>query len=165
MGTDIALMTRLLLLISLTTAATLLCFDRSYKGSNIALMVELLAGPLVGGAVQDKLGSKNWGNLMIALDPAIMGDPKQILHNVQLMLDRVKGARKANGVAEIMLPGERGNRLARELLGNMSALQIRHPVSTQLTNCTIMLPAESGNRLAHELPGNERRLHLAFWKP
>ena len=78
-------------------------------------MIELLAGPLVGGAVQDKLGSKNWGNLMIALDPAVLGDPNQILHNVQLMLRRVKGARKAAGVQEIMLPGERGNRLAGQL--------------------------------------------------
>ncbi len=75
-------------------------------------MIELLAGPLVGGAVQDKLGSKNWGNLIIALDPAIMGDPKKILHDVQLMLGRVKGARKAEGEKEIMLPGERGDRLA-----------------------------------------------------
>ena len=85
---------------------------RSYKGSNIALMIELLAGPLVGGAVLDKLGNKNWGNLMIALNPSIMGNPSTIAHNVQLMLDRVKGARKASGVAEIMLPGQRGNRLA-----------------------------------------------------
>ena len=79
-------------------------------------MIELLAGPLVGGAVQDKLGSKNWGNLMIALDPSMMGEPPAILHNVQLMLGRVKGARKAEGVEEIMLPGERGNRLAGQLL-------------------------------------------------
>lgn len=86
--------------------------SRSYKGSNIALMIELLAGPLVGGAVQDKLGSKNWGNLMIALDPSTMGAPRTIMHNVQLMLGRVKGARKAAGVKEIMLPGERGDRLA-----------------------------------------------------
>lgn len=75
-------------------------------------MIELLAGPLVGGAVQDKLGSRNWGNLMIALDPAILGNPETILHDVQLMLGRVKGARKAEGVKEIMLPGERGDRLS-----------------------------------------------------
>lgn len=86
--------------------------SRSYKGSNIALMIELLAGPLVGGAVQDKVGSKNWGNLMIALDPSTLGDPRTIKHSVQLMLERVKGARKAAGVKEIMLPGERGDRLA-----------------------------------------------------
>lgn len=99
----------------LQLASRLICCQncgRSYKGSNIALMVELLAGPLVGGAVQDKVGSKNWGNLMIALDPAIMGDPAKILQDVQLMLGRVKGARKADGVKEVMLPGERGDRLA-----------------------------------------------------
>lgn len=75
-------------------------------------MIELLAGPLVGGAVLDKLGSKNWGNLMIALNPAIMGNPARIAHDVQLMLERVKGATKATGVDEIFLPGERSNRLA-----------------------------------------------------
>jgi LDH2 family malate/lactate/ureidoglycolate dehydrogenase len=37
---------------------------RSYKGSHLALMVELLAGPLVGGAVVDKATSDNWGNLV-----------------------------------------------------------------------------------------------------
>ena len=75
-------------------------------------MIELLTGPLVGGQVIDKLGGKNWGNLMIALNPAMLGDPATIAHNVQLMLGRVKGAKKAAGVNEIMLPGERGNRLA-----------------------------------------------------
>ena len=97
---------------------------RSYKGSNIALMIELLAGPLVGGAVQDKLGSKNWGNLMIALNPSALGDPGTIMHNVQLMLGRVKGARKAAGVQEIMLPGERGNRLAGTSLSNSISQQL-----------------------------------------
>lgn len=92
------------------TACAVVC--RSYKGSNIALMIELLAGPLVGGAVQDKGGSKNWGNLMVALDPAILGDPQQTLQDVHVMLGRVKGARRADGGQEVMLPGERGNRLA-----------------------------------------------------
>eukprot|EP00798_Chlamydomonas_sp_ICE-L_P026364 gene26364-17457_t len=68
-------------------------FDKSYKGSNLALMVELLAGPLVGAAIADKVEEKNWGNLV-----AVLG--------------RVKNAEKQPGVAEIMLPGERGNRLA-----------------------------------------------------
>ena len=49
-------------------------FDKSYKGSNLALMVELLAGPLVGAAVADKLAERNWGNLVVALDPGLMGD-------------------------------------------------------------------------------------------
>ena len=42
---------------------------RSHKGSHLALMVELLAGPLVGAAFQDKIAQANWGNLLIAIDP------------------------------------------------------------------------------------------------
>ena len=43
-----------------------------HKGSGLALMVELLAGPLVGAAVADKVAEANWGNLVVALDPALM---------------------------------------------------------------------------------------------
>ena len=38
------------------------------------MMVELLAGPLVGGAHKDKRAAKNWGNLVIAINPALLGD-------------------------------------------------------------------------------------------
>lgn len=91
-------------------------FDRSYKGSNLALMVELLAGPLVGAAVADKLEEKNWGNLVVALDPSLLGDKETIKQRTQMVLDRVKGAARLPGVSEIMLPGERGDRLATERL-------------------------------------------------
>ena len=47
-------------------------FDGSHKGSALALMVELLAGPLVGAAIADKLEEKNWGNLVVAIDPALL---------------------------------------------------------------------------------------------
>ena len=107
--------------------------SRSYKGSNIALMIELLAGPLVGGAVQDKLASKNWGNLMIALNPSTLGDPSSIMHNVQLMLGRVKGARKAAGVKEIMLPGERGDRLAGTCKGVSASYNFLHDIPCYFT--------------------------------
>lgn len=47
-------------------------FDGSHKGSALALFVELLAGPLVGAAVADKLEEKNWGNLIVAIDPSLL---------------------------------------------------------------------------------------------
>jgi LDH2 family malate/lactate/ureidoglycolate dehydrogenase len=86
-------------------------FDRGYKSSNLALMVELLAGPhspqphpanchrftapspspshplfahglmacvagpLVGAAHMNKLAAKNWGNLVVAINPAMLGEP------------------------------------------------------------------------------------------
>ena len=50
-------------------------FDGSHKGSALALFVELLAGPLVGAAVADKLEEKNWGNLIVAIDPSMLQVP------------------------------------------------------------------------------------------
>ncbi len=48
--------------------------SRSHKGSALALLVELLAGAAVGAAVKDKMSEKSWGNLVVAVDPALLGD-------------------------------------------------------------------------------------------
>ena len=48
-------------------------FDGGYKGSNLSLVVELLAGSLVGAAVEDKLKAKSWGNLIAVIDPELLG--------------------------------------------------------------------------------------------
>ncbi|KAK3239986.1 hypothetical protein CYMTET_50124, partial [Cymbomonas tetramitiformis] len=91
-------------------------FDRSYKGSNLALIVELLAGSLVGAAIEDKLASKSWGNLIAVIDPALLGSPEEFRSRVEVVLDRVKTAERQPGVDSINLPGERGNRLAQQRL-------------------------------------------------
>ena len=76
-------------------------------------MVEILAGALAGGAVQDKVHSANWGNLIMAIDPGKLGGSTQDFSaKVTALLQRVKGARKAPGVEEVVLPGERGYRFA-----------------------------------------------------
>lgn len=47
-------------------------------------MVELLAGPLVGAAVADKLEERNWGNLVMAIDPGLLGDKDTIKKRTQV---------------------------------------------------------------------------------
>jgi len=42
-------------------------FDRSYKGSHIALLIELLAGALTGAAMDDKRKADNWAVLSLLL--------------------------------------------------------------------------------------------------
>jgi LDH2 family malate/lactate/ureidoglycolate dehydrogenase len=93
-------------------------FDRSYKGSHLALMVELLAGAFTGAAMENKTLANNWGSLVIAIDPNVMGNREQFLANAQIMCDRVKNARKlaVNSDATLYLPGERGDDLERENL-------------------------------------------------
>ena len=82
-------------------------FDRGYKSSNLAMMVELLAGPLVGGAHMNKREAKNWGNLVIAISPSLLGDPKTFYKSAGEVLERVRTAEKLPGVTEILIPGQR----------------------------------------------------------
>ena len=49
-------------------------------------MVEILGGALAGGAVEDKLASRNWGSLVLALDPALAGDGDVASFQVRLLL-------------------------------------------------------------------------------
>nr|XP_061809750.1 delta(1)-pyrroline-2-carboxylate/Delta(1)-piperideine-2-carboxylate reductase-like [Nerophis lumbriciformis] len=81
-----------------------------YKGASLALMVELLAGPLIGQflsseSYQDDSGEGNppkGGELILALDPAKFGDPEGFLaHGEKLFADilsqpgtRLPGARR-----------------------------------------------------------------------
>jgi cystathionine beta-lyase len=91
-------------------------FDGSHKGSALALMVEILAGPLVGAAVLDKAAAGDWGNLVIALDPGLLGPPPEFAAKVEQLLHRVKSAPRLAGVDAIQLPGERSSALAAQRL-------------------------------------------------
>lgn len=101
-------------------AGALRVFDRSYKGSHLALMVELLGGALGGGDVEDKWAGGNWGNLVLAIDPELLGPRDAFAAKVQAVLARVKGARRfppADGGSvegAPCLPGERSEARAEE---------------------------------------------------
>lgn len=91
-------------------------FDRGYKSSNLAMMVELIAGPLVGGAHTNKLAAKNWGNLVIAIHPGMLGDADAFYKNAGEVLDRVRTAERLPGVSEMVIPGEKESTLAAQRL-------------------------------------------------
>jgi LDH2 family malate/lactate/ureidoglycolate dehydrogenase len=94
-------------------------FDGGYKSSNLALMVELLAGPLVGAAIQDKLTTKNWGNLIMVLDPKMLGQA-DFEANAAHVINRVRNAPKQPGVEQITIPGERGDAIAAAVIAKGS---------------------------------------------
>lgn len=80
------------------------------KGSGLALMVELLTGALAGGGLPGAADAdSNRGTLLIALDPAAFG--QDVAAGAEATLAAMKGARPEPG-GEILLPGERGDRLA-----------------------------------------------------
>ena len=96
-------------------AGAIRSFDRSYKGSGLALVAEILAGPLVGAAfcgLGDSRG--NWGHLMFAIDPELLMDRETFVHSVSEIIGKIKSTKKLPGVDEIFVPGEKENRLARQ---------------------------------------------------
>lgn len=102
--------------LAVLSGGALLPFDRSHKGSGLGLMVELLAGSLAGAAVLDKAAARDWGNLIVALDPEILGPANEFKARVDTVLSRVKSAPTQPGVASLQLPGERGDALAAQRL-------------------------------------------------
>lgn len=86
-----------------------------HKGAGLALIVQIFAGALVQ-ADSFNNDSDNAGNLVMAIDPEILTPKKTFLKEVSSIITRLKSARKLPGVSEILVPGERGNRLKRKRL-------------------------------------------------
>ncbi|HYD34701.1 MAG TPA: Ldh family oxidoreductase [Vitreimonas sp.] len=91
-------------------------FDRSHKGAGLGLMVEVLTGPLVGASFVGLGGNQDWGNLLYVMDPELLVDREKFISETTQLVERVKNAKRLEGVEEIFLPGERGNRLAAQHL-------------------------------------------------
>ena len=118
-------------------------FDRGHKGSHLALMVELLAGALTGAAMSDKHVNNNWGSLIIAIDPAILGPIEGFQERAAEMCSRVKNAKKLPGQedSEIYLPGERGDILEEEQLKKgciRISRKLYSDLVTMASNCEIV---------------------------
>jgi len=94
----------------------LLSFDRSYKGSGMGMVVEILAGPLVGAAYGGFEGE--WGNIFMAIDPELLVDSAQFKANCSDLIQKIKAARKGSGVEDIRLPGERARASHRQAAGS-----------------------------------------------
>lgn len=82
-----------------------------HKGAGLALIVQILAGTFVGADSFDN-NSDNAGNLVLAIDPNIFITTEEFKTEVTNIISKVKSARKLEGVSEILIPGERGNKLA-----------------------------------------------------
>lgn len=131
-------------------------FDRGYKSSNLALMVELLAGPLVGAAHMDKLSAKNWGNLVIAVHPSMLGDAKTFYKSAGEVLQRVQNADKLPGVKEIIIPGSKEAVLAQSRI-DAGAVPLE---KNMLNELRVMAANYDGMSQAGSSAGDDRQLQL-----
>lgn len=85
-----------------------------YKGAALSLIVELLTGTLVGTTRSAEGKKTDWGNLIVLLDPELLVDGGTFEERAAQVLERVKAAKRLPGVEEILIPGERGNRVLAE---------------------------------------------------
>lgn len=92
-------------------------FDKSYKGAGLAMMVEILTGPLVAASFTGIGDTEtNWGNLIYVIDPNLLIDVETFKSQVSQMVEKVKSTKKLPGVEEIFVPGEMGNKLTKQHL-------------------------------------------------
>lgn len=82
----------------------LLSFDKSYKGSGLGMVVEMLGGPLVGASYGEVEG--DWGSLFIALDPDMLVDIETFKANSTGLIEKIKEAKTKEG-SSIRIPGEK----------------------------------------------------------
>jgi LDH2 family malate/lactate/ureidoglycolate dehydrogenase len=95
-----------------------------HKGFGLGLAGAFLSGPIIGALIGEPLlaASKiageapRRGHLFIAIDPGAFGDSVTCLALIHRHLDQIKSSRKAPGVTEIRIPGERSLRRRRESL-------------------------------------------------
>lgn len=94
-----------------------------HKGFALGLAGTLLSGPIIGALVgRERVeaakagGPPERGHTVIAIDPAAFGDMGTTLKRTRRFLDDIKASRKAPGVDEVLIPGERSFRTRRRSL-------------------------------------------------
>jgi len=91
-------------------------FDGGFKGSALAMVVEALAGPLVGASFSGRRDSrKNWGHLLFAVNPELIGDRKEFESNLANLISSVKESARLPGFETIQVPGERGDAILKKI--------------------------------------------------
>lgn len=103
------------------------------KGAGLSLVVEILTRALVG-ATRDESGHKrDWGNLVLIIDPTLLAEHAAFITQVDDIIERVKTSRKLPGIDEILVPGERGNRQRDAVLAE-GAIDIEEGLWTALVS-------------------------------
>jgi LDH2 family malate/lactate/ureidoglycolate dehydrogenase len=86
-----------------------------YKGAALSLIVELLTHELVSTKHFPDGRKDDWGNLIFVIDPELLVDKAAFATDADALIARVKASKKLAGVDEILIPGERGNRILEEI--------------------------------------------------
>ena len=87
-------------------SGALLPFDRGYKSSGLGMMIEMLAGPLVGSSFCDnKTFDHDWGTLILAIDPELLVNINIFKKKNTELIEIVRNSRTQNN-EPVRIPGE-----------------------------------------------------------
>ena len=97
-----------------------------HKGYGFAVMVELMTGVLAMSGMMDEVKSwnkkpgrdSNTGHCFIAINPSFFGGIDRFRQRVDEMIDRLKACPPADGVQEVLYPGELEERRVADALKN-----------------------------------------------
>jgi len=104
-------------------------FDKGFKGAGLALMVQIIGGALVGGDFLNE--SDNDGNVVIAINPEAMIGMRKFVEETTKITTAIKQGKRLAGVEEVMVPGERGDRIRSEILDS-GELEVEENLLTSL---------------------------------
>lgn len=92
-------------------------FDRSYKGAGIAMVIELLAGPLVGATFCNiDSHEKDWGAFVLAIDPELFGSRDAFKKSTSELIEIVRNSKPRIAGGVVSLPGDRSGALYKEAM-------------------------------------------------
>jgi LDH2 family malate/lactate/ureidoglycolate dehydrogenase len=86
-----------------------------HKGFGLALFVDALSGVLTGSGFGQGVAANAPGDFFWALDVDAFMPREEFAARMSALIDQIKQGERAPGVDELVVPGERGERRAREL--------------------------------------------------
>jgi L-2-hydroxycarboxylate dehydrogenase (NAD+) len=107
----------------------LLSFDRSYKGSGLGLMVELLTGPLTGA--QYVFSDGDWGTFFLAFSPNLLTEVDVFKQKASDLVQKVKQAKTHTGTP-VHIPGYDTLEKAENLIKNNGIIEIEDSIIEKL---------------------------------
>lgn len=103
--------------VAVMEGGAILPFDRSYKGAGIAMVVELLGGPLAGATFCNiDTREKDWGAFILAFDPGLFGDAEKFKTSASELIKIVKNSKPRTPETTVTIPGDRSLKFYKEAL-------------------------------------------------
>lgn len=114
----------------------LLPFDKSYKGSGLAMMMEFLTGPLTGAHYCFSEG--DWGTLFIAFSPDLLVGTDEFKKNASDLVQIVKTSRAKPGKT-LHIPGFDSIERVKKIIEN-DEIEIEEEINSKLDQLLSDLP-------------------------